>query len=138
VLRTSFSFDKCKPGQLLHGEIDQEVPLANGTIIRKGSQLEGHFVNATAAKGTGAKISIQFDKLYVAGKWIQVVTNLRAIADDPRALWVISAGARGIYGIDNLVISRSGRSVPVGTIVLASQTRNLKLKHGDALLLLVD
>jgi hypothetical protein len=81
VLRTSFSFDKCKAGQILHGKIAQDVPLPNGSNIRKGSQIDGHIVEVSpATTGGGARVSIQFDKLHMSGKVIPVVTNLRAIA----------------------------------------------------------
>jgi hypothetical protein len=81
VLRTTFSFEKCKPDQTLRGQIAQDVPLANGSTIRKGSLIEGHIVEVTpAASGNGAKVSIRFDKLYLAGHWVPLVTNLRAIA----------------------------------------------------------
>ena len=81
VLRTTFSFENCKPDQTLRGQIAQDVPLANGSTIRKGSLIEGHIVEVTpAASGNGAKVSIRFDKLYLAGHWVPLVTNLRAIA----------------------------------------------------------
>lgn len=50
VLGSSFSFEKCKPGQILHGKIAQDVPLSNGAKIRKGSPIEGHVVEATRAR----------------------------------------------------------------------------------------
>ena len=41
VLRTCFELDRSKPGELLHGQIAQDVPLPNGATIRRGSQIEG-------------------------------------------------------------------------------------------------
>ncbi len=62
ILRTSFSFDKCKAGQTLHGKIAKDVPLRNGSVIRKGSDLEGHIVEVTpAANGSGANVVMQFE-----------------------------------------------------------------------------
>ena len=135
ILRTSFSFDKCKAGQTLHGKIAKDVPLRNGSVIRKGSDLEGHIVKVTpAANGSGANVVMQFDKLDVGGQKVPVVTNLKAIADNAPALWAFRVDATGNYGIDNLLISHTGNTEPVGKIVLASQAQNLKLERGDALL----
>ena len=139
VLSTSLSFDKCKPGQVLRGKIDKDVPLPNGAVIRKGSEVEGHVVEVTpAANGSGANVAMQFDKLDVNGQKVPVVTNLKAIGDNAPALWAFRVDATGNYGIDNLLIAHAGNTEPVGKIVLASQAQNLKLEKGDALLLLVD
>lgn len=217
VLRTSFELDQCKPGQQVHGQIAQNVPLGNGSTIHRGSQIEGHVVDVTPATiRADAKVSIQFDKLNMKGHWIPVVTNLRAIAgfmtvieagvpeeapaegapyqwlpttqiggdsvygmrgpvmswndaskvvgesvgdgvlarpqanegtgcrgelegnDKPQALWVFSADACGTYGIEHLRIMHTGRRHPVGTIVLASETKNVRLRNGDGLLLRVN
>ena len=81
---------------------------------------------------------MQFDKLDAGGQKISIVTNLKAIGDNAPALWAFSGDAQGNYGIDNLLITHAGSTDPVGTIVLASQTRNFRLEKGDALLLLVD
>lgn len=51
----------------------------------------------------------------------------------PQALWLFSANACGVYGFGNLRIERPGRST--GTIVLSSNTGNLKVGGGSALLL---
>ena len=90
VLRTSFELDQCKPGQQVHGQIAQNVPLGNGSTIHRGSLIEGRVVDVTPATiGAGTKVSIQFEKLNMKGHWIPVVTNLRAIAG---FMTVIEAG----------------------------------------------
>ena len=58
VLRTSVSFDECKPGQLLHGQIAQNVPLPNSSTIRRGSQIEGHVVEVTPASKWSGRQSL--------------------------------------------------------------------------------
>jgi hypothetical protein len=62
-----------------------------------------------------------------------------AIADNnsPQALWVFSTDACGLYGFDNLVVAHSGRTDPVGTIVLSSKTGKLNIRTGSGLLLRV-
>ena len=80
ILQKSFSFDRCKPGQVLRGKIAKDVPLRNGSVIRKGSQVEGHIVEVTpASNGSGANVAMQFDKLDVGGRKVPVVTNLRQL-----------------------------------------------------------
>jgi len=81
VLRTPLSFDKSKQGQILRGKIAQDVPLPNGSKIRKGSTIEGHVTQVTPNASTeGSKVTLEFDKMDVDGQWVPVVTNLRAIA----------------------------------------------------------
>lgn len=215
ILRSGFSLETAKAGRLLHGEIAQEVPLGNGVTIHKRAKVEGHIVDAkAAANGLGHTAEVRFDKVNVAGEWVPVVTNLRAIAgfmavidagtpieaptegspynwlpkeqiggdtaygvggpvrsaDDSKvvgkflgdgmvgevsttegskcrgamdnnnaqALWVFSSEACGVYGIEHLRIEHAGRTEPVGTIVLVSDARNLKLREGDGLLLRVN
>ena len=136
ILRTSFSFDKCMPGQILHGKIAQEVPLPNGSKIRKGANVEGHVVEVSSAAGAaGSKVSIQFDKVYVAGGWVQIVTNLRAIAGFMTVLeagvpeeapgegspydWLPTTqiGGDSVYGIRGPVMSGDDTSKVVGKSV---------------------
>jgi hypothetical protein len=136
VLRTSFSFDKCKSGQFLRGRIAQDVPLPNGSKIPKGAQIDGHIVEVSPATSRpGAKVSIQFDKLYVAGKWILIVTNLRAIAGFMTVLeagvpeeapsegspydWLPTTqiGGDSVYGLRGPVMSREHTSKVVGKSV---------------------
>jgi hypothetical protein len=90
ILQTTISPDKTKQGQIIRGQIAQDVPLPGGSRIRKGSKVEGHVVEVAASgNGTGAKISVRFDKLYSQGQTLPITTDLRAIAG---FMEVLSAG----------------------------------------------
>jgi hypothetical protein len=90
ILRSSFEVDRCKEGQLIRGQIVQDVPLQNEATIRRGSKIEGHIMEVMAASnGAGGKVSMQFDRVNAKGQWIPVVRNLRAIAG---FMTVIEAG----------------------------------------------
>ena len=81
VLRTSISLENSKPGQILKGKVAQDVPLPGGSMIRKGTTVEGHIVEVSpATTGEGTRVTLQFDKLNLKGRWIPLKTNLRAIA----------------------------------------------------------
>ncbi len=67
-------------------------------------------------------------------------TKCRGFIDgnnNPQALWVFSADACGIYRLEHLSLVHSGRTDPVGIIVLASDKSNLKLVAGAGMLLRV-
>ena len=133
VLRTAITFEKCQPGQVLHGKIAQNVPLQNGLTIHKGSAIEGHVVEVTAATSDhGPQVSIQFDKVYVAGHWIPVVTNLRAVAGFMEVLepgvptetgspvdWLptTQVGGDTVYGLGGPVMSAEDVSEVIGKSV---------------------
>jgi hypothetical protein len=55
----------------------------------------------------------------------------------PRALWVFSADACGVYGISGLSISQTGQSDPKGRIVLTSSKGKLSVGGGSGMLLTV-
>jgi hypothetical protein len=57
--------------------------------------------------------------------------------DHPQAFWLFSVNACGAYGFDDLTVSHSGRTAPVGEVTLSSTTKVLKVDKGTAMLLLV-
>jgi hypothetical protein len=149
VLHTSFTFDKCKPGQVLEGKIAQDVPLANGSRIPKGATIQAHIVKVTPSTTTAAsQVTIQFDKLELNGQWVPVVTNLRAIAgfmnvqeaqvpeeapsEGSPSNWLPTTqiGGDSVYGLDGPVMSAEntsqvvGKSVAGGVLVTPSPNEN--------------
>lgn len=54
-----------------------------------------------------------------------------------QSLWVFSSGACGVYGFADVQIQHSGRTAPLGEIVLSSSKKLLKLPSGTGLLLQV-
>jgi hypothetical protein len=57
--------------------------------------------------------------------------------DHPQALWVFSADACGVYKLDAIQITHTGKSAPTGEITLHFEKDNMKLDSGTALLLRV-
>jgi hypothetical protein len=81
TLDSSVSFEKSKAGQIVRGKIAQGVTLSNGQKIPKGAKVEGTIVEVGPnGNGSGARLALKFDKVFVAGQWVPVVTDLRAIA----------------------------------------------------------
>lgn len=133
ILRSTISPDKAKQGEIIHGEIAQNVPLPGGSKIRKGSKVEGHVVEVVpAASGAGAKISVRFDKLYFQGQAIPITTDLRAIAGFMEVLdagvpnegmgegdvgnWMTTTqiGGDSVFGVGGTVASAHDTSKAVG------------------------
>jgi hypothetical protein len=57
--------------------------------------------------------------------------------DRPQALWLFSADACGIYGLQDVQLIHSGQSEPVGTIILHFKKADMKLRAGTGMLLRV-
>jgi len=93
VLRTTVTPANAKQGQSIHGEVAQDIPLADGSRIRRGSKVEGRVVNVvSAANGADTQISIRFDRLNSHGQPIPIITDLRAMAG---FMTVLEAGIPG-------------------------------------------
>lgn len=149
ILRTTIAPDKIKQGQAIHGEIAQEVPLPGGTKISKGSKVEGHIVEvAPSGNGSGAKVSLRFDKVYSRGQAITVVTDLRALAgfmevqgaglpdlaagEGEVVRWstTTQVGGDSVYGADGPVSSAEDSTQIVGKSVDGGVLVQVRAKEG--------
>jgi hypothetical protein len=144
VLRTTMSPDKMKQGQLVHGQIAQDVPLPGGSKIRRGSKVQGEVLGVADSNNRAAEISLRFDKVYLGGQTVAITTDLRAIAgfmtvleayspdrvpgEGDVARWETTTqiGGDSVYGEGGPVMSaenateRVGTSVPNGVLVRLS------------------
>ena len=66
-------------------------------------------------------------------------SNCGGVVDSsvPRALWLFSADACGVYDIAGLAITQTGQSEPLGQIVLSSSRDKLSVPSGSGMLLSV-
>ena len=150
VLHSTLPFEKCKPGQLLRGKISQDVPLPNGGKVHKGSTLEGQVIAVSSdANGVGSKVTIRFEKINVAGQWVPVVTNLRAIAgfmtvidaDTPQEApnegspynWLTKTqiGGDSVFGVGGPVVSFEDDSKLVGVSTSDGVLGHVSAKAGS-------
>src|SRR5262245_838403 len=141
-LNATLSSAKTKALQAVSARIMQSVPLPDGSEIPKGSKVEGHIVEVVPGRAaSGARISLQFDKLRLSHEVIPIVANLRAIAgfmevyaaqtpavgpgfgDVFRWMTTIQVGGDVVYGEGGPVTSAEngeevlGRSVNGGVLV---------------------
>jgi len=80
-LRSSLNSQKSRPGQTITARIMQDVPLSPGKKIRAGTKVVGHVVNVRpAADGQRAEMTLRFDELNFAHRFVPVTTSLRALA----------------------------------------------------------
>jgi hypothetical protein len=210
-LNSSLYSSRTTTGQIVTARLMQDVPLANGEKIRKGSRVIGHIVDVSSTPDANTQqISLQFDQLVSSGRTIPIRTVLRAVAgpisvmqaeiptdgpvsapiattqiggdtaftsggevdtadgalvgksvndgvlvqasanqargcrgviDDnkaPQAMWIFSSDACGAYGLSNVRIAHTGKTEPLGVIVLSSARGQLKLTSGAGMLLRVE
>jgi hypothetical protein len=81
-LNSALRSDKSERGAAIIATVMQDVPLGKGEMLRKGSKVTGHVVEAsTPGKGSDeSKISFQFDQVQLGKLTIPITTTLRAVA----------------------------------------------------------
>jgi hypothetical protein len=97
--------------------------------------------------GAGGEVTDQHNQkvgkaLLEGGVLVQVKaqpgTPCRGDLGDPdrlQALWVFSADACGVYGLQGVKIAHAGRTDPVGVVTLTSESRQVKVGSGSGMLL---
>jgi len=82
TLNSTLRSDKSGSGSTITATIMQDVPLGAGKILRRGSNVTGHVVEAISpGKGSDeAKISVQFDGVQFENRIVPITTNLRTLA----------------------------------------------------------
>ena len=101
-LTLSMSSAKAKSGQRIVGKVMQDVPLAPGKKIPKGSKVFGQVMAVTPrSAGTSAEISFVFNELRTRSTTTPLATNLRAIAGfmeiDEAQIPVHASGESDVY-----------------------------------------
>jgi hypothetical protein len=80
-LNSTVKSNRARAGERITGEIMQDVPLPDGSRIRRGAKVVGH---VTAAQPSSAakkgEISLRFDMVIEKNQRVPVITHLRAMA----------------------------------------------------------
>lgn len=70
-----------KAGEIISARVMQDVTLAGGQKIRAGAKLTGHVIAVVPSQGgSGAEVSLVFDRLESRKRSVPVTTSLRAMA----------------------------------------------------------
>jgi hypothetical protein len=81
VLERTLDARRDRAGKTITAEVMQEVPLANGATVPKGTRIAGQIIAAIpASAGSPSQLSMRFDRISFGGRRFPVVTDLRALA----------------------------------------------------------
>ena len=82
TLNSTLRSDKSASGATMTATLMQDIPLGAGRILRRGSKVTGHVLEAVApGKGSDeSKISFQFDGLQFENRTVPITVNVRALA----------------------------------------------------------
>jgi hypothetical protein len=108
-----------------------------------------HQIGGDVKYGVGGPVTDSSSRTVGEGVFDGVLVHVRAQAgtkcrgaldeeDRLQALWLFSADACGVYGIDGVTIAHAGRTEPVGEIVLAAESGDIKVRGGSGMLLRVE
>jgi hypothetical protein len=110
--------DKSRPGAAITATLMQDVPLDKGTTLRAGSKVMGRVVEASQpAKGSNeARISFQFDHVWLGSRTIPIAANLRALASSMAvsATQVPTSGGDGDFSGNWSLVQIGGDQVSYG------------------------
>jgi hypothetical protein len=76
MLNSTLKAKSAKPGQKIEGKLMQEVPLADGGVIKKGSRVSGQVVSVQPP----SRITVRFDQMQDEHQQMALNVGLRALA----------------------------------------------------------
>jgi len=81
-LNSTLRSDHSGSGDAITATVMQDVVVASGENLRRGSRVTGHVIGAIAPgnRSDESKISFQFDEVLLGNQNVSITTNLRAIA----------------------------------------------------------
>jgi hypothetical protein len=129
-LKFAIRSDKSQVGTKIVATVMQDVPLEDGALLPKGSRVLGHIVEAVdLGQGSDeARISFEFDQVWLGNRSVPITTNLRALASEPAVLGATPQLTSPDYPDNQIQIGGDqisygkGRSVTVGSQVVGTYT----------------
>lgn len=80
MLNSNLDAQRSKPGDTITGKIMQDVPLTDGSRLRKGSTVFGKVIKVDAGGAAPSHLVCSFTSLKIGQREIPMVTHLRALA----------------------------------------------------------
>jgi hypothetical protein len=132
-LDSTMRSDKSQPGAAITATVMQDVPLGMGLILRAGSKVTGHLVEALGS-GRGsdeARISFQFDQIRLGNQNLHVTTNLRAVASRRAVLAATPQLSSSDYADNQIQIGGNQISYgPDGPVMVGSEVVGKSTSQG--------
>ena len=87
-LDSALQSGKSQPGEIVKATVMQDVHLGNGEMLRKGSLVTGHVLQASnpGKESDQALLSFQFDQVRLDNRDIPITTVLRTLASEAEVL----------------------------------------------------